>query len=113
MAGIDESGGLRRCHEAIKTDARRFGSVHNNSHDWRIEQRQAVARQFGMAFRREGGSHPVCSHKVVMFGVNAVVQRSAGTPLHRAAQYSGVIAGIVEWVSLRYDWKFSLDIRGS
>jgi hypothetical protein len=40
-------------------------AMRNNPHDWRIEQLQTVARQFGMAIRCEGGSHQVFSHQVV------------------------------------------------
>ena len=33
--------------------------------DWRIEQLQTVARQFGMVVRSAGGSHHVFSHDAV------------------------------------------------
>lgn len=40
-------------------------SMRNNPRNWRIEQLQTVARQFGMAVRCEGGSHHVFSHDAV------------------------------------------------
>ena len=39
--------------------------MRNNPRDWRIEQLQTVARQFGMVVRSEGGSHHVFSHDSV------------------------------------------------
>jgi predicted RNA binding protein YcfA (HicA-like mRNA interferase family) len=40
-------------------------SMRSNPRDWRIEQLQMVARQFGMVVRCEGGSHHVFSHRAV------------------------------------------------
>jgi hypothetical protein len=40
-------------------------AMRNNPRDWRIEQLQTVARQFGMMVRCAGGSHHVFSHEVV------------------------------------------------
>lgn len=40
-------------------------AMRNNPRDWRIEQLQTVARQFGMVVRSEGGSHHVFSHEAV------------------------------------------------
>ncbi len=39
--------------------------MHRNPLDWRIEQLQTVARQFGVSVRCEGGSHHVFSHPAV------------------------------------------------
>jgi len=45
--------------------AKLFEAMHRNPLDWRIEQLQTVARQFGMSVRCEGGSHHVFSHSAV------------------------------------------------
>jgi len=49
----------------MNTATKILESMRNNPRDWRIEQLQTVARQFGMAVRCEGGSHHVFSHGVV------------------------------------------------
>ena len=45
--------------------AKLLEAMRNNPRDWRIQQLQTVARQFGIAVRCEGGSHHVFSHEVV------------------------------------------------
>ena len=40
-------------------------AMRNNPRDWRIEQLQTLARQFGLAVPSEGGSHHVFSHEAV------------------------------------------------
>lgn len=52
-----------------------FEAMRNNPRDWRIEQLQTVARQFGLAVRCEGGSHHVFSHDVVMDIVSVPAHR--------------------------------------
>jgi len=52
-------------------------SMRNNPRDWRIEQLQTVARQFGMAVLCEGGSHHVFSHVVVTDIVSVPAHRPA------------------------------------
>ena len=49
----------------MNTAAKLLEAMRNNPRDWRIEQLQTVARQFGMAVRCEGGSHHVFSHDAV------------------------------------------------
>ena len=48
-----------------------------NLRDWRIEQLQTVARQFGVIVRCEGGSHHVFSHK----GVTDILSVPAHRPI--------------------------------
>lgn len=50
-------------------------AMRRNPLDWRIEQLQTVARQFGMEVRCEGGSHHVFSHQVVMDLVSVPAHR--------------------------------------
>ena len=49
----------------MNTATKLLQSMRNNPRDWRIEQLQTGARQFGVAVRCEGGSHHVFSHAVV------------------------------------------------
>lgn len=49
----------------MTTAAKLLDAMRRNALDWRIEQLQTVARQFGLAVRCEGGSHHVFSHPVV------------------------------------------------
>jgi len=36
--------------------------MENNPRDWRIEQLETLAKQFGVAVRKSGGSHVVFDH---------------------------------------------------
>ena len=49
----------------MNTATKLLEAMRNNPRDWRIEQLQTVARQFGIAVRCEGGSHHVFSHEVM------------------------------------------------
>ncbi len=49
----------------MNTATKLLEAMRNNPRDWRIEQLQSVAQQFGMAVRCEGGSHRVFSHAAV------------------------------------------------
>jgi len=46
----------------MNTAAKLLQAMRNSPRDWRIEQLQTVARQFGIVVRNEGGSHYVFSH---------------------------------------------------
>ena len=49
----------------MNTTAKLLESMRRQPLDWRMEQLQTVARQFGMAVRCAGGSHHVFSHETV------------------------------------------------
>lgn len=49
----------------MNTATKLLDAMHRNPLDWRIEQLQTVARQFGVSVRCEGGSHHVFSHPKV------------------------------------------------
>ena len=49
----------------MNTATKLLDAMRNNPLDWRIEQLQTVARQFGVAVRCDGGSHHVFSHNAV------------------------------------------------
>ncbi len=49
----------------MNTATKLLEAMRNNPRDWRIEQLQTLARQFGLAVRSEGGSHHVFSHEAV------------------------------------------------
>ena len=39
-----------------------FNKMKTNPKDWRIEQLETIARQYGVAVRKPGGSHVVFDH---------------------------------------------------
>ena len=49
----------------MNTATKLLEAMRNNPRDWRIEQLQTLARQFGLVVRSEGGSHHVFSHEAV------------------------------------------------
>lgn len=49
----------------MNTATKLLDAMHRNPLDWRIEQFQTVARQFGVSVRCEGGSHHVFSHPML------------------------------------------------
>ncbi len=49
----------------MNTAAKLLEAMRNNPRDWRIEQLHALARQFGIVVRNDGGSHHVFSHDAV------------------------------------------------
>lgn len=55
--------------------AKLLEAMRNNPRDWRIEQLQTLARQFGVAVRSEGGSHRVFSHDAVIEVVSVPAHR--------------------------------------
>ena len=59
----------------MNTATKLLEALRHNPLDWRIEQLQTVARQYGVSVRCEGGSHHVFSHPVV--------QDIASVPAHR------------------------------
>ena len=59
----------------MNTATKLFEAMRNNPRDWRIEQLQTVARQFGLVVRCEGSSHHVFSHEAVMDIVSVPAHR--------------------------------------
>lgn len=55
--------------------AKLLEAMRNNPRDWRIEQLQMLARQFGVAVRSEGGGHRVFSHDAVTEMVSVPAHR--------------------------------------
>jgi len=49
----------------MNTATKLLEAMRRNPLDWRIEQFQTVARQYGVSVRCEGGSHHVFSHPAV------------------------------------------------
>lgn len=59
----------------MNTARKLFEAMQHNPLDWRIQQLQTVARQFGIECRHDGGSHCVFSHPAVADTVSIPAHR--------------------------------------
>jgi predicted RNA binding protein YcfA (HicA-like mRNA interferase family) len=61
----------------MSTATKLLEAMRRSALDWRIEQLQTVARQYGMSVRCDGGSHHVFSHP----GVPEILSVPAHRPI--------------------------------
>jgi hypothetical protein len=50
-------------HPKMKNSAKILEKMRNNPRNWRIEQIETIAKNYGINIRKSGGSHVIFDHK--------------------------------------------------